>query len=178
MDVININSERYYRQACDYFYFLENSKFALCCIEKVLKATPKHAKALFLKGEIFLLENDIEKAIECFKNVEKYAKNDEGRARNLANTAVCYEMLEDYKNALLYCNKALKYISKEDYDFLPSLYQLQISALIKLKQHCKAKRALREFNSYLFSEDVSCLKMSLKNSIGLELISAAPKIAK
>lgn len=173
MKVINIDSERFYRQACDYFYFLENSKLSLLCIEKILKITPYHYKTWFLKGEIFLDKNQAESAIGCFENVEKYIKKEniqEIRVRNLANIAVCYEMLEDYKNALIYCNRALEYITEVDYDFLPSLYQLQISSLIKLKRYAKAKKALREFNSYLFSDDVSCLKMSLNNSCGLKLV--------
>lgn len=170
MDVTNINAERFYRQACDYFYFLENSKFTLLCIEKTLKIAPKHHKSWFLKGEVHLLENEIEEAIECFKKVEKFSDKQEGSARNLANIAVCYEMLEDYENALSYCEKALKIIRKEDQDFLPSLYQLQISSLIKLNHHSKAKKALKELNSFLFSEDIRCLKMSLSSSIKLKIV--------
>lgn|GEM_PF-1726167 len=176
MSISNITSERLYRQACDYFYFLENTKFALLCIEKILNITPKHRKSWFLKGEIFLLENKIEEAVECFKKAEKYSAPLDNRARNLANIAVCYEMLEDYKKALLFCSKALDCICEEDYDFLPSLYQLQISSLIKLGHYSKAKRALKDFNSYLFSEDIHCLKMNLTNSIKEKVVQL--KIAK
>jgi tetratricopeptide (TPR) repeat protein len=162
--VTNLNSERHYREAYDYFYYMESSKFALLCVNKALNITPNHHKAWFLKGEIFLLENEVGQAIACFKEAEKCqgANND---TRSFANIAVCYEMLEDYENALIWCNKALSNICGRDKGFLPSLYQLRISALIKLKRHALAKKAFKEYSSYLFKEDKYRIKMSLSNIV-------------
>ncbi|GBF23032.1 hypothetical protein tpqmel_0436 [Candidatus Gastranaerophilus sp. (ex Termes propinquus)] len=176
-NVADFESEKNYRTACDCFYYSEDTALALSQVEKILKLAPEHDRAWFLRGEIFLLENNIEEAIQSFEKFEEHVRKDgkknTNRARNFANIAVCFEMLDDHQNALLYCDKALELISDEDWDFLPSLYRLQISALIKLKKYSKAKKALRELNSFLFSEDVHYLKTHLDNSIKLKPISQA-----
>ncbi len=158
MAVANINAERFFRQACDYFYFLDNPRLALKCLDKSLSIVKNFSKAWNLKGEVMLYTDKLEEAKNCFVEVEK---TEPSNFRNLANIASCYEMLEDWQNALKYCNLAIEEFdeeSDEELEFLSSLYELKISLLVKSENIHLAKQVFNSLNEVIFGDDLKFLK--------------------
>ncbi len=149
--VIDFQAEKFLRQACDYFYFLDNTKLALKCVEIALRHNPKHARAICLKGEILLYGDNVSDAIKYFLEYEKYVPSD---YRNLANLATCFEMVCDFESALEYCNSAIENFGESDeFEFLHALYELKISLLVKTGDEVRAFEFLSSLNSILFDEE-------------------------
>jgi tetratricopeptide (TPR) repeat protein len=158
MTVTDINAERFFRQACDYFYFLDNPRLAIKCLDKSLNITQNFPRAWNLKGEIMLYTDKLEDAKKCFLKVEK---TEPLNFRNLANIASCCEMLEDWQNALKYCNLAIDNFNEEndeELEFLSSLYELKISLLVKSENIHLAKQVFNSLDEIIFGDDLKFLK--------------------
>lgn len=83
-----------------------NYKKASFCFERVLQIAPRHAGALSGKGFCLYKLGNIKAALDCFSEALACHPKD---ADLLVNCGNCYCYFQDYKKAIQYYEKALKY---------------------------------------------------------------------
>ena len=137
-NVLNINSEKFYRQAEDNFYYFKKPKKAIALLNKAIDLTPTHCKSIKMKGDIYYSLGDMENAFDCYSTVAALKPSDAGY---LASVAICLEAMKKYEIALSFIDNAL---SKLDYDTMilfPAMCELKVKLLVSLK---------RSYEAYLF----------------------------
>lgn len=138
-NVLNIDTERFYREAEDDFFYFYQTDNAIEKLKNGLSFSPNHIKSLKLLGDIFYTEGKMELAFEYYSIAAALKPCDSAILSSLAS--VC-DVLGDLKNALSFINLAYKYLTIEDFRLYAPIYDLKISLLIKLQRYDEAKALL------------------------------------
>ena len=124
---------KYYSRSGIYMY--DNPKKALELINKACKINPK-PQYLLRKAEIYLLQENINEAIEIYKDI---LEKDSSYTQCYYMLSCSYRAVEDYKSCLEYANKSiLNNINVE------SAYYMKAACLRKLKKPEKALETMKK----------------------------------
>lgn len=179
-NIININTEKLYREAEDFFFYFHKERKAIKLLNKALKLTPTHTKSLKLRGDIYYSLGKIQNAIDDIASAAALKPDD---AVLLASLASLNEISGNYRIALAFCDEALKKLNTPDNLFYSQLLELKINILIKLQRYSEAESCLnymkRRFSPdtlYDFSSNhFEFLKKKLKlkekiNNLSLKIV--------
>lgn len=161
-NVVNIESERLFREAEDNFLYFNSPAKALKQLNKAIDLSPFHHKSLVMKGDIKFIKGKIDEALKLYTMANKINPND---SKILGAIATCYESKQNYTEALGYCEKAFHYIDENNTPIYSSLYELKISIMLKLKKYEQAKRFMKYSKNHLLTEDMNFLKSNCKKII-------------
>ena len=153
--VLDLRSERLYREAEDEFYFFDNCKAVEKKLKKALDFSPSFVKALVLLANLYLYCGKIEKSLDFYKQAELIDAND---VKVLAGLANLYEMLGEYKHAYDYVDKALLVTQFVSPALKKSLIELKSIILFKLKKYDEAKLFIEKSRSVLTQNDINEIK--------------------
>jgi len=92
-----------------------------------------------LKGDILFSEGNYDEAL---KNYIKALELKPENSKSLGSVANCLNELKFYKDAKMFCDKALGLCQFENEDLYSSLYELQIKISMNLKEYSKVKNLL------------------------------------
>ena len=179
-NVININTEKLYREAEDFFFYFHKEKRAVKKLNEALKLTPAHTKCLKLRGDIYYSLGKIQNALDDYATAAALKPDD---AVLLASLASLNEISGNYKVALAFCDEALKKLNTCSNLLYSQLFELKINILIKLQRYSEAESCLnyikRRFSPdtlYNFSSnhfDYLKKKLELKekiNNLSLKIV--------
>lgn len=138
-NVININTEKLYREAEDFFFYFHKEKQAVKKLNESLKLTPAHTKSLKLRGDIYYSLGKIQNAIDDMATAAALKPDD---TVLIASLASLYEISGNYKTALAFCEDALKKLNNSDGNIYLQLFELKINILIKLQRYSEAESCL------------------------------------
>lgn len=155
VNLLNLTAERLFRQAEDEFFYFSDSKKSLTLLNKILKTNPQMVKAIILKADIKLMQNKFKEAQELY---EKAVVLNHKNPRALSSLAACLDMTGNYSLALKYCHLAFREMTIFYMDLYPSLYELKVNLLIKLRKYEKAQNLLDNAVYDLTSEEIGFLK--------------------
>ncbi len=168
-NVININSERLFREAEEELYYLNNINSAYKKLKQSVLLTPNHLKSIIMLADIAFLKGHIRKALELYNTACQIKSGD---FRIYASIANCYNELDKKENALKYCEFALGCKNIENYSLFNQLLEIKIELLISKKDYEHAYLSLLEFKkqsekfdfNYDFLHNKIVLQRKLLNS--------------
>ncbi len=149
-NVLNINSERMYRQAEDDFFYFFQTKKAEKKLKAVLKFDPCHIKSMKLLGDVYFTDGKTDKAFEYYSRAAALKPED---AKILANLASVNEISGRYEIALQFTETAFKNLKINDTILFSELSALKINLLIKLQKYSDAQKFLENTNRRLSYQD-------------------------
>ena len=138
-NVININTEKLYREAEDCFFYFNRYKKAIEKLNEAIKLTPAHAKSLKLRGDINYALGNIDGALEDYTSAAALKPND---AILLASISSLYEILGKYELALAFCEDAMNKINIYTNRIFSQLCELKINILISMQRYSEAENYL------------------------------------
>ncbi len=148
--IININSERLFREAEDDLFYFNNINSAYKKLKMAVKLTPNHFKSIMLLADTAFLKGYFKKAAGLYikaSNIQPY------NFRTYACIVNCYKMLKNYKLALKYCDLAFACCLFENYSLYIQLLEIKIELLISQKMYkqasfdiIKLRKNVREFD--------------------------------
>lgn len=165
-NVINIESEKLFREAEDCFLYFNQIRKATLKLNKALKISPNHYKSLILRGDIYFINGKIKEALSTYKKAETVCPKN---IKIAGSIAVCLEIQNDYQEALFYCNKAFSLIDRENQQIYASLYELKTNILVKLRKYEEAKNLISNAKYHLLFEDIKTLKLNCQKIINEKL---------
>ncbi len=133
--VINMKSEVLFREAEDDFFYFNKINSALKKLEEAVKLTPSHTKSLMMCADIYFMKGNIKKALATYQNAYIYGQ---ASARCTAAISNCYYSLKDYDQALVWVDKALNILDREDYSLYSQLIEIKINTLVEMKRYKQA----------------------------------------
>lgn len=146
--IINIQSEMLFREAEDDVYYFNKLGLAVKKLKKSVELTPCHLKSILLYADVCFIRGYIKKALTLYLKAEELSDSNVKAAASIAN---CYNLLNNYKMAVLYCNKALDYMKEPNYSLFSQLIEIKITNLVKLKKYKDAYITFIQSQSYLDS---------------------------
>lgn len=169
-NILNIETERLFREAEDDFYFFNKSKKVINKLTKALELSPCRIKVLKLLGDVYFANGKMEKCFDCYSQAAALKPEN---AVILASLASVCEAVGKFSTALDFTNLALKHLTIEDIRLFAPLTELKISLLVKLQMYNEAKKVLDFAKKRLSSEEVGSLatvsllkkKLSLREKI-------------
>lgn len=165
-NIINIESERLFREAEDCFLYFNQIKKAINKLNKAIELSPYHYKSLVLKGDICFINGKIDEALDLYKTAEKSCPDN---SKILGAIATCFESKGNFEKALNYCDKAFPFVNENNSQLYFSLYELKISILLKLKKYEHAKMLINNANNHLLFDDIKALKLNCQKTINKKL---------
>lgn len=133
--VINMRSEVLFREAEDDFFYFNKINSALKKLEEAVKLTPSHTKSLMMCADIYFMKGNIKKALVTYQNAYLYGQSG---ARCIAAISNCFYALKDYEQALMWVDKALNALDREDYSLYSQLIEIKINVLVEMKRYKQA----------------------------------------
>ena len=133
--VINMRSEVLFREAEDDFFYFNKINSALKKLEEAVKLTPSHTKSLMMCADIYFMKGNIKKALATYQNAYLYGQSG---ARCIAAISNCFYALKDYEQALMWVDKALNALDREDYSLYSQLIEIKINVLVEMKRYKQA----------------------------------------
>lgn len=133
--VINMRSEVLFREAEDDFFYFNKINSALKKLEEAVKLTPSHTKSLMMCADIYFMKGNIKKALVTYQNAYLYGQSG---ARCIAAISNCFYALKDYEQALMWVDKALNALNREDYSLYSQLIEIKINVLVEMKRYKQA----------------------------------------
>lgn len=163
--IFNLKAEKLIREASDNFVYFKDYKKALKQINEVINIDTNHTKAHLLKGDILLVLDKDEEALNAY---EQAILTSPKCAQAYGSKASVLDMLGRIKEALAYSSLAFEYIVKSDRELLTSLYDQKISLLCRLKRFEDAKALLSKATNELCKDDsmylISCYQGLIEES--------------
>ena len=148
-NVININTEKLYREAEDCFFYFNRYKKAIEKLNEAIELTPAHTKCLKLRGDIHYSLGNTKKALEDYTSAAALKPND---AVLLASISSLYEILGKYELALAFCEDAMSKLNIHNNHIFSQLCELKISILISMQRYAEAESCL-DFTKKRFSPE-------------------------
>lgn len=149
-NVLNIDAERYFREAEDYYFYFDRSDLALKMLKKALKLSPSNIKSLKLTGDIYYSLGKMQKAFDYYSQAAALQPSNSVILSSLAT--VC-EALKKFSTALDFINLAFKNYTNKETRIYAQMCDLKISLLIKLQRYSEAKKFLDGIQKVLPFED-------------------------
>lgn len=149
-NVLNIDAERYYREAEDYFFYFDRADLALKMLKKSLNLSPSNIKSLKLTGDIYFATGKIKKAFDYYSQAAALQPDNVVIFSSLAT--VC-EVLNKYQLALDFVNIAFKNYTNKESKVYAQMWNLKFSLLVKLKKYSEAKEFLDTIKKVLPFEE-------------------------
>ena len=134
-NVINLGSEVLFREAEDDFFYFNKINAALKKLEEAVRLTPSHTKSLMMCADICFVKGNIKKALITYQNAYVYGQSS---ARCIAAISNCYYSLKDYEQALVWVDKAINALDREDYSLYSQLIEIKINTLVEMKRYKQA----------------------------------------
>jgi len=149
--VLNISAERQLKTAGDLFVYYSDYHGALAHVEKALTYDANDTRALVLMGDILFCLNRDRDALQA---IEKAIQLNPALAEAYISKAGVLEVMGRFREALQCCRKALPYVlnGKRPY-LLASLFDQEITLLIRMKRFREAQHVLEKAMFYLNDED-------------------------
>lgn len=160
--ISNLIVEKLIREASDNFSYNRNYDLALEQVDEALSIEPESTKALILKGDILFCMDMDKEALEHF---EMAIASDPTSAEAYGSKAGTLDVLGDYQEALICCDRAFELVSLKDKYLLPSLYDQKIILLIRLRRYEDAKKALTRALRILPEDDATYLRSCYQDMI-------------
>lgn len=149
-NVLNINSERLYREAEDDFFYFGKIKSAEKKLKSAIEYSPCHIKSLKLIGDIYFVSGRMKKAFDYYSQAAALKPSD---AVILASLASVSETLGNFETALQFVNLAFQNLKTQDVHIFASLSSLKVSLLINLQKYTEAKNFLENAKKRLSFEE-------------------------
>lgn len=130
-----MKSEVLFREAEDDFFYFNKINSALKKLEEAVKLTPSHTKSLMMCADIYFMKGNIKKALVTYQNAYLYGQSG---ARCIAAISNCFYALKDYEQALMWVDKALNALDREDYSLYSQLIEIKINVLVEMKRYKQA----------------------------------------
>lgn len=173
-NIININTEKLFREAEDDLYYFNKITSAYKKLKKAVELTPNNFKSILLLADVAFIKGYILKALELYKKASNLKTSDFKSAAAVAN---CYKIIGDINNALKYCDIALNNCEINDYSLLNQLLEIKIELLISQKRYKEAYNTLAMKNNNIKKFDFEFeflhnkieVQKKLKNS-GLKVV--------
>lgn len=160
--VFNLSAERCLKAAGDLFIYHGDYEGALELIEKALSNEPADARSLVLYGDIlFCLNRDIE-ALDAFNMALSLVPK---LPEAYISKAGVLEAMGKYREALHCCKEAFDIITTQKKYLLSSLFDQEITLLIRLKQFRKAMQVLDRAGYYIDKDEYDYLFASYKSML-------------
>lgn len=156
-NVLNIDTERFFREAEDYFFYFNRQDLAIENLQTAIELTPNHHKSIKFLGDIYFTIGKIEKAFDFYSQAAALRPDDVSILSSLA--AAC-EALGNYENALSFLNVAFKKYTIKEVKIYAQMCDLKASLLLKLQKYEEAKRFLNRIKKNLPLEDVKIVETS------------------
>lgn len=160
--VLNFSAERYLKTAGDLFIYHSDYFGALGQVEKALESDPNDTRALVLYGDILFCLNRDAEALTALNQALTLNSN---LPEAYISKAGVLEVMGKYREALLCCKQAFEYIQLQKEYLLPSLFDQQLTLLIRLKRYREAQRLLEVIDTLLEQEDADYLQASYRGLI-------------
>ena len=144
--VINIKSEKLFREAQDDFFFFNKIICARQKLAQAVKLTPNHQKSILLLADIYFIKGFIKKALSLY---EKALKISPDNAKILASIANCHNSLSNYNLAINFCNKAILKLSPDNYQLFYQILEIKINTLLTQKKFISAYNELSSAKIFL-----------------------------
>lgn len=149
-NVLNIDTERYYREAEDYFFYFDRADKAIKLLKKAIKLTPYHVKSLKFLGDVYFAIGKMKKAFDYYSQAAALKPCD---ATIMSSMATICDALNDSKNALAFLDLAFEYLTIEDMRLYAQFCDLKFSLLVKMQKYADAKKFLDTVNKRLPVEE-------------------------
>ncbi len=133
--VINIESERLFREAEDDFYYFNKINSAYKKLKQAVSLTPNHLKSILLLADIIFMKGNIKKSLRLYTSALKI-KSDSFKI--YASIANCYKSLNNYEKALEYCNLAFELKNIQNFMLFNQLLEIKIEILISMSKYKEA----------------------------------------
>ena len=130
-----MKSEVLFREAEDDFFYFNKINSALKKLEEAVKLTPSHTKSLMMCADIYFMKGNIKKALATYQNIYVCGQS---TVRCIAAISNCYYSLNDYEQALVWVDKAINALEKEDYSLYSQLIEIKINSLVEMKRYKQA----------------------------------------
>lgn len=138
-NIININTEKLYREAEDCFFYFNQYQKAIKKLDEAIKLTPAHAKCLKLRGDIKYAVGKANEALEDYTLAAALKPDD---AVLLASISSLYEISGKYDVALAFCEEAISKLNTSNNHIFTQLCELKINILISLQRYSEAENYL------------------------------------
>lgn len=172
-NVLNIDTERFYREAEDCFYYFGKPEEAVSKLKSGLALSPHHTKSLKFLGDIYYTEGKMEEALDNYTIAGALKPND---AHILSSIASTYDSMGDYTKALAFINVAQENLSIENFRLYVPIYDLKFALLLKMQKYEEAQKFLDAIKKRVSAEDAD--RMSVVNRTLLKKkLSVKEKIA-
>lgn len=149
-NVLNIDAERYYREAEDYFFYFDRADLALKMLKMSLELSPVSIKSLKLTGDILFAIGKIKKSFDYYSQAAALQPNN---VVILSSLATACEALNKFEVALDFINIAFENYTKKDAKVYAQMWNLKFSLLVKLKKYSEAKAFLDTIKKVLPYEE-------------------------
>ena len=156
-NILNIDTERFFREAEDYFFYFNRQDLAIENLQTSIKLTPNHHKSIKFLGDIYFTIGKIEKAFDFYSQAAALRPDD---TSVLSSLATACEALGDYENALAFLNVAFEKYTIKEVKIYAQMCDLKTSLLLKLQKYEEAKKFLNRIKKNLPSEDVKIVETS------------------
>ena len=158
-DILDIRSERLFREAEDDVFFFYDFDSALEKLNLAIEYTPAFTKALLLKADILVIKGEFDLALNIYHFVLEFGLKN---AKVYASIANCYELLQDYEKALIFIEKSFAQEVKPFGELYKFLYDLKVSILVRTRKYYQARLEIDKSRYNLFFKDYLELKQSKK----------------
>jgi tetratricopeptide (TPR) repeat protein len=158
----NLLVEKLIREASDNFSYNRDYDLALEQVDRALTIEQFNTKALILKGDILFCMDKDKEALDYF---ERAIKSDPCSAEAFGSKAGILEVFGQHSEALACCDKAFKLVRARDKFLLPSLYDLKLTLLLRVRRFEEARRILNRALEILPEDDSNYLYSCYKTII-------------
>lgn len=138
-NIVNIDAERYYREAEDYFFYFDKQTLAIKKLKAVLKIEPNNIKSIKMLGDIYFTTGKMKQAFDYYSQAAALKPDN---AVILSSLATVCETMDKNNFALDFLNMAFKNYTKRDTKIYAQMCDLKIALLVKMKKYTEAKKFL------------------------------------
>lgn len=150
-NIFNLDTERFYREAEDYFFYFGRNDKAISKLKQGIKLSPTNIKSLKFLGDIYFATGKMQNAFDYYSQAAALKPND---TQILSSMAVVCEALKNYQNALDFLNLAFQNYTIKETRLYAQMCDLKISLLIKLQKYAEAKIFLDKIKKSLPIEEI------------------------
>ncbi len=165
-NILNIDTERYFREAEDYFFYFDRTDKAISLLKKAIKLTPYHVKSLKFLGDIYFATGKMQKAFDYYSQAAALKPCD---AVILSSMATVCDALNNFHTALNFLDMAFEYLTNEDFRLYAQFCDLKFSLLVKMQKYSEAKKFLDTVNKRIPVEETTIVTSVNKNILKKKL---------
>lgn len=165
-NILNIDTERYFREAEDYFFYFDRADKAISLLKKAIKLTPYHVKSLKFLGDVYFAVGKMQKAFDCYSQAAALKPCD---AVVLSSMATVCDVMNNFSNALNFLNLAFENITNEDFRLYAQFCDLKFSLLVKMQRYSEAKSFLDTVNKHIPTEETAIVTSVNRNILKKKL---------